>query len=31
MVLNDAKIYYAEGNAASATFTQEQVLSRVAS
>lgn len=31
MVLNDAKIYYAEGNVATATFTQEQVLSRVAS
>lgn len=31
MVLNDAKIYYAAGNVATATFTQEQVLSRVAS
>lgn len=31
MVLNDAKIYYAEGNVATATFTQEKVLSRVAS
>lgn len=31
MVLNDAKIYYAEGSADAASFTLSNVLSRVAS
>ncbi len=31
MVLNDAKIYYAEGNVKSAEFTAEKVMKRVSS